>query len=72
MDLTAKLELLKLLSFYIYIQYQSIFFKLQCDQMESKGAQQGGGGKKGVTVSRPESKVALLIGQGISESHHKK
>jgi hypothetical protein len=48
---------------------QSIFFKLQCDQMESKGAQQGGGGKKGVTVSRPESKVALLIGQGISESN---
>ena len=47
---------------------QSIFFKLQCDQMESKGAQQGNG-KKGVTVSRPESKVALLIGQGISESN---
>lgn len=49
---------------------QSIFFKLQCDQMESKGAQTGGNNaKKGVTVSRPESKVALLIGQGISESN---
>jgi hypothetical protein len=50
---------------------QSIFFKLQCDQMESKGAQPGGNNKssKGVTMSRPESKVAMLTGQGVTESN---
>jgi coiled-coil domain-containing protein 63/114 len=47
---------------------QSLFFKLQCDQMEAK--QQPTKGAKGTTMSRPESKVALLTGQGgVSDSN---
>lgn len=42
---------------------QSLFFKLQCDQMEAKTATHTKGAK-GTTMSRPESKVALLTGQG--------
>lgn len=51
---------------------QSIFYKLQCDQMDSnKGGQQGGGAKaKGAsTGARPENKITLLTGTSVSESN---
>jgi len=48
---------------------QSLFFKLQCDQMETKTTSTSKGAK-GTTMSRPESKVALLTGQGgVSDSN---
>lgn len=48
---------------------QSLFFKLQCDQMETKTTSSTKGAK-GTTMSRPESKVALLTGQGgVSDSN---
>lgn len=49
---------------------QSLFFKLQCDLVDTKGAA-ANRGQKGVTVSRPDSKFSLLIGQGggVSESN---
>lgn len=50
---------------------QSVFFKLQCDQMDGKGNQkeQTVSSTKGATVSRPETNVALLTSQGVSESN---
>jgi len=50
---------------------QSIFFKLQCDQVDGKGANNNPGAQKqkGVTMSRPESKVALLAGHSVSDSN---
>lgn len=52
---------------------QSIFYKLQCDQMDSnKGTQQGGGAKtKGANTGagRPENKITLLTGTSVSESN---
>lgn len=50
---------------------QSVFFKLQCDQMDAKGnpKEQPATTIKGTTVSRPESNVALLTSQGVSESN---
>lgn len=51
---------------------QSIFYKLQCDQMDNnKGTQQGGGAKaKGSNTSgRPENKITMLTGQSVSESN---
>lgn len=50
---------------------QSLFFKLQCDQMDSaKGsASVVKGSKSGNTMSRNESKMAILTGQGVTESN---
>ena len=51
---------------------QSVFFKLQCDQMDAKSSskdQPSAALVKGTTVSRPESNVALLTSQGVSESN---
>lgn len=51
---------------------QSIFYKLQCDQMDNnKGGQQGGGAKaKGSSnAARPENKITLLTGTSVSESN---
>lgn len=50
---------------------QSIFFKLQCDQMDNKANQAQGNknASKGVAMSRPESKVAILAGQTVSDSN---
>ena len=52
---------------------QTFFFKIQCDQMDSKAkdAKDEGGRKrgKGATVSRPEGRVALLQQQGVSDSN---
>jgi len=50
---------------------QSVFFKLQCDQMDAKGnsKEQPSASAKGATISRPESNVALLTSQGVSESN---
>mmetsp|Transcript_4424 Transcript_4424/g.9972 ORF Transcript_4424/g.9972 Transcript_4424/m.9972 type:complete len:584 (-) Transcript_4424:70-1821(-) len=49
----------------------TLFFKLQCDQMDTKGAQVTGGNKnqKWSSGARPESKIALLTSQGVSESN---
>jgi len=62
----------------------TLFFKIQCDQMDSKGKEgadgkggaggSGAGGKaastrKGATMSRPEGKVALLQQQGVTDSN---
>lgn len=56
----------------------TIFFKLQCEQLDNKGSGGAGGGggggqgsksRGGVTMSKPESKVALLTGQTVSESN---
>jgi len=55
----------------------SLFFKLQCDQMDTRGNQGGSsgiaGGKpvtnKSSGTSRPESKIALLLSQGVSEGN---
>ena len=50
---------------------QSLFFKLQCDQMDSSktGAGSVKVGQKGQSVPRAESKIAILTGQGVSESN---
>ena len=49
---------------------QSIFFKLQCDQMDSSKPQEKPLKGKTVTVSKPDNKIALLTGQGsISEGN---
>lgn len=55
---------------------QSLFFKLQCDQMDSakggsnnKVGQKGGGAGAGASSSRAESKVAILGGQIATESN---
>ena len=50
---------------------QSLFFKLQCDQMDSaKGpAVNGKGAKGGNSMSRNEGKMAILTGQGVTESN---
>jgi hypothetical protein len=48
----------------------TLFFKLQCDQMDTKGSQVNGGkNQKWGAGARPESKVALLTSQGVSESN---
>lgn len=49
----------------------SLFFKLQCDQMDSKNSSTGNAksGQKWTSSTRPESKVSLLTGQGVSESN---
>lgn len=48
----------------------TLFFKLQCDQMDTKGSNVGGGkNQKWGAGARPESKVALLTSQGVSESN---
>jgi coiled-coil domain-containing protein 63/114 len=49
---------------------QSVFFKLQCDQMDTKANNKDQVAvTKGATVSRPDSNVALLTSQGISEAN---
>jgi hypothetical protein len=54
----------------------TLFFKLQCDQIDSRGSQAVGGGLTGKTpnkssgTSRPESKVALLVSQGVGEGNN--
>mmetsp|Transcript_24835 Transcript_24835/g.25462 ORF Transcript_24835/g.25462 Transcript_24835/m.25462 type:complete len:515 (-) Transcript_24835:112-1656(-) len=50
---------------------QSLFFKLQCDQMDSaKGSTSVvKGSKSGNSMSRNESKMAILTGQGVTESN---
>mmetsp|Transcript_21419 Transcript_21419/g.31018 ORF Transcript_21419/g.31018 Transcript_21419/m.31018 type:complete len:515 (+) Transcript_21419:73-1617(+) len=50
---------------------QSLFFKLQCDQMDTaKGsAAIVKGSKSGSSMSRNESKIAILTGQGVAESN---
>ncbi len=51
---------------------QSLFFKLQCDQMDSaKGSASVVKGSKsgGSSMSRNESKMAILTGQGVTESN---
>jgi hypothetical protein len=48
----------------------TLFFKLQCDQMDTKGSGVGGGkNQKWGAGARPESKVALLTSQSLSESN---
>ena len=50
---------------------QSLFFKLQCDQMDSAktGSTSVKVGQKGQSVPRTESKIAILSGQSVSESN---
>ena len=50
---------------------QSLFFKLQCDQMDSsKGnSSSNKGSKSSASMSRNESKIAILTGQGVTESN---
>jgi hypothetical protein len=50
---------------------QSLFFKLQCDQMDSsKGnSSSNKGSKNNGSMSRNESKIAILTGQGVTESN---
>mmetsp|Transcript_21773 Transcript_21773/g.36408 ORF Transcript_21773/g.36408 Transcript_21773/m.36408 type:complete len:631 (+) Transcript_21773:133-2025(+) len=48
----------------------TLFFKLQCDQMDTKGSQvTAGKNQKWSSGARPESKIALLTSQGVSESN---
>jgi hypothetical protein len=52
---------------------QSLFFKLQCDQIDTANKSQPANINqrgKAVTVSKPDNKIALLVGQGsISEAN---
>eukprot|EP01041_Mallomonas_annulata_P000841 gene841-1639_t len=50
---------------------QSLFFKLQCDQMENgkTGTSNVKVGQKGQQAPRAESKIAILTGQTVSESN---
>ncbi len=52
----------------------SVFFKLQCDQMDAKQVNGGGGGKSqrwnsSSSAGRQEGKIAILTGQGVTESN---
>lgn len=48
----------------------NLFFKLQCDQMDTKGSQVNAGkDKRWNAGSRPDNKIAVLTGQGVSESN---
>jgi hypothetical protein len=48
----------------------SVFFKLQCDQMDAKGSQVKGGQRwSNSNAGRPDNKIALLTGQGVTESN---
>jgi hypothetical protein len=49
----------------------SLFYKLQCDQMDAKAQTASGLGRsKGTNMTRPESKIGLLTaGQTVSESN---
>jgi hypothetical protein len=48
----------------------SVFFKLQCDQMDAKGSQASKSSRYGSSASgRQDGKIALLTGQGITESN---
>ncbi len=46
----------------------TLFFKLSCDQMDTKGSQVNAKNQRFAT-SRPESKATLLTGQGVTESN---
>jgi hypothetical protein len=46
----------------------TLFFKLSCDQMDTKGSQANAKNQRFAT-SRPESKATLLTGQGVTESN---
>lgn len=45
----------------------TLFFKLSCDQMDTKGSNVNG--KSRFSTARPESKATLLTGQGCTESN---
>jgi len=45
----------------------TLFFKLSCDQMDTKGS--NANGKSRFSTARPESKATLLTGQGCTESN---
>ena len=49
----------------------TLFFKLQCDQMEAKGSQVNNAKSQrwGASGARPENKIALLTGQGVTDSN---
>lgn len=48
----------------------TLFFKLQCDQMEAKGSQVNNAkNQRWASGSRPENKIALLTGQGVTDSN---
>lgn len=52
----------------------SVFFKLQCDQMDSKGqgiskSSSRYSSNASNSSARPDSKIALLTGQGVTESN---
>lgn len=46
----------------------TLFFKLSCDQMDTKGSQANAKNQRFAT-SRPESKAALITGQGVTDSN---
>ena len=46
----------------------SVFFKLQCDQMDAKGSQVSKS-QRWSSGARPDNKIALLTGQGVTESN---
>ena len=50
---------------------QSLFFKLQCDQVESakSNANSVKGSKNTASIARNDNKVAILTGQGVTESN---
>ncbi len=48
----------------------SVFFKLQCDQMDAKGSQGPKAAQRwSSSGTRPDSKIALLTSQGVTESN---
>jgi len=49
----------------------TFFFKIQCDQMDSKAKDgaESRRGPRGATMSRPDSKVALLQAAGVTDSN---
>lgn len=47
----------------------SVFFKLQCDQMDAKGSQVSKATQRWSSGARPDSKIALLTSQGVTESN---
>jgi chromosome segregation ATPase len=46
----------------------SVFFKLQCDQMDAKGSQVSKS-QRWSSGARPDNKIALLTSQGVTESN---
>lgn len=75
MELTSQLEEQNAIQQETILQISkkvsNLFFKLQCDQIDTKGSShnKSGGDKKFNSAPKNDGKIAFLISQGVSESN---